>query len=150
MNWKSIAFGGILVGGAVYLLNQFSNKIGYSFQGIKWLGMDGLKLQLALKYQLDNGNDIPATVSSFKGKLLYGEYQLSEINIEQPIVLPPGGSEKMEVKFTVKPGVLLAEILRFFDDKSGFSKFKITGWLTGKVGQVPYKYPVNEKLELAE
>lgn len=150
MNWKSIAFGGILVGGAVYLLNQFSNKIGYSFQGIKWLGLDGLKIRMALLYTLENGNDIPATVSSFKGKLRYGKYDLTDVNIDQPIVLPPGGSEKMEVKFTVKPGALLAEIERFFSDKGGFSKFNIQGWLTGKVGQVPYKYPVRENLTLAE
>lgn len=150
MNWKSIAFGGVLVGGAVYLLNQFSNKIGYSFQGIKWLGLDGLKIKLAMKFQLDNGNDIPATVTSFIGKLKYGTYELTDVNIDQPIVLPPGGSEKLEVKFTVKPGALLAEIVRFFEDKSGFSKFRIEGWLTGKVGQVPYKYPVRENLELAE
>lgn len=150
MNWKSIAFGGLIVGGAAYLLNQFSNKIGYSFQGIKWLGLDGLKIQLALLYTLENGNDIPTTVSSFKGKVLYGDQQLTDVNIDQAIVIPPGGSEKLEVKFTVKPGQLLSEILRFFEDKRGFSKFRITGWLSGKIGQVPYKYPVNEKLELAE
>lgn len=150
MNWKSLAFGGLLVGGAVYLLKQFSNKIGYSFQGIKWLGFNGLKMRLALRYTLDNGNDIPATVTSFKGNVKYGDHELSDVNVEQAIVIPPGGTEKMEVTFSVSPGQLLAELLQFFEKKEGFSKFRITGWLSGKVGQVPYKYPVNEKLELAE
>lgn len=150
MNWKSIAFGGILVGGAVYLLNQFSNKIGYTFQGLKWLGLDGLKIRLALKMQLDNGNDIPATVTSFKGKLNYGGYDLTDINIDTPVVLPPGGSEKLEVKFSINPGTLLAEIIKFFDEKPGISRFKIKGILTGKVGQVPYAYPVNETIALAD
>jgi hypothetical protein len=85
-----------------------------------------------------------------KGRLNYGDYKLSDLMIDQPVVLAPGQSERMEVKFSVSTGTLLAEILRFIEQKEGFSKFRLKGTLTGKIGDVPYVYPINEILQMAE
>ena len=150
MNWKTILFGGVVVGGALLIARKFAANILYEFKGIKWLGLDGLKMRLALIYTLDNQNDIPATVSNMNAKVLYGTYELNKVEVLQAVTVQPGERKDMEVRFTVSPGTLLAEILRFFEDKAGFKKFRLKGWMSGKVGDVPFKYPLNENLELAE
>lgn len=150
MNWKNVLIlGGVTVGGIVLLGRMFSNNLLISFQRMRWLGLDGLNLRLALVYQLDNRNDIPATVSRLEGKILYGDYKMNDLVIDQPVTVEPGGKENVEVKFTVKPGVLLSELLRLFDENKGFKKFRLTGWVSGKMGSVPFKIPMRENLELA-
>lgn len=150
ISWKSVALGAGILGGVVLILRMFQSGIGIGFQGIKWLGLDGLNLRFSLLYRLENANDIPATVSSLVGQLMYGDYRLNDLNIDQAVTVPPGGAERVEVKFTVKPGILLAEILRFLEEKEGFKRFRIKGRLSGKIGQVPFIVPLNETLSLAD
>lgn len=150
MNWKTILFGGVVVGGALLIARKFAANILYDFKGVKWLGLDGLKLRLAIIYTLNNQNDIPATVSTLNGRVMYGDYELNKLDVLQPVTVAPGEVKDLEVRFTVSPGTLLAEILRFFEEKSGFKKFRLKGWMSGKVGEVPFKYPLNENLELAD
>lgn len=133
------------------ILNRFAAGITYEFTGIKWLGRgQGLRLRLALLYRIGNTNNIPATVSSLKGRLMYGTYEVNQISIEKEVTIQPGTSEKLQVIFEVKPGFLLAEIEKFFEKKGGFQKFRLRGVLTGKVGNVPFVLPLNENIGLAE
>jgi len=152
MKLKGLLFGGLVAAGAVLFVRSLTKGITYEFQKIKWLGRDGLKLRLALIYQLTNSNDISATVSKFNGKLKYGNYRLSDVIIgeDKAINILPGETEPMEVRFSVSPGALLGEILRFVDEKSGFKKFALTGWMSGKIGKVPFIVHFNEKLALAD
>lgn len=150
MNWKTIGFGAAAAGALYFIVKSFSDAIGMDFTGVKWLGRDGLKLKLALVYKLSNSNDIPATVSSFKGRLKYGKYDLSELAIEEGITIEPGDSQNMQVAFTVRPGMLMAELLQLFENKGGFQKFRVTGLLVGKIGNVPYATPINTQVGLAE
>jgi hypothetical protein len=150
MNWKGILFGGAVLGGAYLLATSFSKGIQYNFRRIKWLGRDGLRLRFALVYDLTNQNDIAATVSSLKGRVMYGDYKLNDLIIDRAVVVAPGGTEALEVMFSVSPGVLLGEILRFVEERSGLKKFRLVGKMSGKIGQVPFILPLNENLELAE
>ncbi len=150
MKVTNILFFGAIAAGGVYLLTRFSQNVLYDFRGLKWLGLDGLRMRFAIIYDLKNNNDTSTTVNSLKGRLNYGDYKLSDLTIDQPVVLAPGQSERMEVKFSVSPGTLLAEILRFIEQKEGFSKFRLKGTLSGKIGDVPYIYPINEILQMAE
>lgn len=138
-------------GAALYvLLNKFASGVTYEFAGLKWLGRgSGLRLRFALLYKIGNTNNIPATVSALKGKIFYGEYELNELKVEKPVTVQPGTAENLEVVFEVKPGLLLAEIERFLDKKDGFKRFRLRGVLTGKLGEVPFAYPINEPLGLA-
>lgn len=147
---SKVLFLGAIAAAGYWLLNKFSANISVDWAGIKWLGMDGLKLRFALKYRLGNQNDAPLTVANFKGKLYYGQYALNDVVINQPVTVNPGGSEDMQVNFSVNPGALLAEILQFIDSGGGFKKFILKGTMTGRIGDVPWIYPVNEKLQLAE
>lgn len=152
VNFKTIAFGGLAVGGLLWFLRSFTAGIKYEFKGLRWLGLNGTKLRFALIYDLVNDNDIPATVSRFEGKLKYGDYKLSDVTIgeDKAVEIGPGQTEPMEVKFSVSPGTLLAEILRFVDEKSGLKRFNLSGWMAGKIGQVPFKVYFKENLALAE
>jgi hypothetical protein len=148
--WAGWLFGAALLGGAALLVKSFAGGIQYSFRKIRWLGRDGLRLRFALVYDLTNQNDIPATVSSLRGRVMYGDYRLNEIVIDQPVTVGPGGTEALEVAFSVSPGALLGEILRFVEEKAGFKKFRLVGTMRGKVGQVPFALPLNENLELGD
>jgi LEA14-like dessication related protein len=150
MKWGKLLFlGG--AGVALYLvLTRFAGGITTEFTGLKWLGRGtGLRLRFALLYKIGNTNNIPATVSALTGKVFYGEYELNELRVEKAVTVQPGTSEKLEVVFEVKPGLLLAEIERFFEKKDGFKRFRLKGILTGKLGNVPFAYPINEALGLA-
>lgn len=149
INVTNLAVGAALAAGAYFALNYFANGIQYNFKGLKWLGTEGFKLRLSMLYTLTNTNDIPATVTNLKGRLMYGEYKINELNVAKAITVNPGESEDIDVRFTVSPGQLLAEILRFFENRDGFSKFKIKGTMTGKIGEVPFAMPLNETLSLA-
>lgn len=151
MNWKTIAVGGAVAAGAYFLVNYFAGGIKYTFSHVKWLGLDGLKMRFALVYTLINENDIPASVTSLKAKFMYGDHKLTDVDVTEPITVPPmGGSEDVEIRFSVSPGALLAEILQFIESGGGFKKFRLRGWMGGKIGPVPFKVPINEYLELAE
>jgi len=151
MNWKPVAIGAGILGGVYFLLNYFAGGIKYNFSRVKWLGLDGLKMRFALVYTLTNDNDIPASVTSLKAKFKYGDYKLTDVDVTQAITVPPkGGSEDVEIRFSVSPGALLAEILQFVESGGGFKKFRLQGWMGGKIGDVPFKVPVNETLQLAE
>lgn len=152
MNWKPILFGGALLGGAVLLIRSITNGIDYKFTGIKWLGFSGLKLRFALIYTLSNQNDIPATVTKFNGKLSYGTYKLSDVVIgeERAVTIQPGGTEPMDVRFSVSPGALIGEITKYLEDKSGIKRFNLGGWMSGKIGDVPFIVRFKEDLTLAD
>lgn len=150
MNWKTVLFGGGILAGAYLLLTQFSKGIATNFQGLKWMGREGLRLRFALLYSVENRNDIPLTVSRLEGKLRYGDYRLNDVIVDKAVTVAPGATEQMEVIFSVSPGVVLAEILRFVEEKSGFKRFRLTGKMTGKIGDIPFVYPLNENLGLAE
>ncbi len=75
---------------------------------------------------------------------------MTDVDVTNPITVEPLGSEDVEIRFSVSPGELLAEILQFIESGGGFKKFRLRGWMAGKVGKVPFKVPINEKLELAE
>lgn len=138
-------------GVALYLIvTRFASGITTEFTGIKWLGRGtGLRLRFALLYKIGNTNNIPATVSALTGRIFYGEYELNELRVEKAVTVQPGTTEKMEVVFEVKPGLLLSELERFFEKKDGFKRFRLKGVLTGKLGNVPFAYPINEALGLA-
>lgn len=147
---KIVLFGGVAAVAAYFLYSRFMGGIGIVFSGIKWLGLDGLKLRFALYYTLSNANDTSATVTNLNAKLQYGPYDLSDVDINQPVTIPAGGSQKMEVLFSVRPGQLLAEIEQFLTKRDGFKKFKLRGLMSGKVGAVPFATPLNTVIELAE
>lgn len=150
-NWKTWAFVAALAAGGYYAVNYFAGGIGYSFKRLKWQGFQGLKIRLALIYTLSNQNNTSATVSALRGKLYYGTYRLNDISIDQPVTIPPGGTEEMTVLFTINPGQILNEIQNWLDKKAGgLQKFRLSGTLTGKIGVVPFVYPINEQIELAE
>ena len=140
--------GGLL--GAVLLLKQFAGGIAINFKGLKWLGFEGLRLRFAMFYDVTNSNDITATISSLKGIVSYGNYKLSDVVIDKPVDIMSGGTEAIEVRFSVSPGTLVGELTRFFEEKSGFKKFLLKGVLSGSVGKLPFRLPLNEKLGLAE
>jgi hypothetical protein len=150
MNWKTILFVGVIGAGAYYALNYFAGGIRYSFKGIKMRGFEGLKLKVSLLYNIQNVNDISATVSSLVGKVFYGTYELNTLNITKPVTIGPGATEEMDVQFTISPGSLLSEIIQFFEKKDGLKKFIMKGTMRGKIGEVPFIYPINEILQLAE
>ena len=147
-NWAAWLFGAAVIGGAVLLAKSFAGGIQYSFRKIKWLGRDGLRLRFALVYDLTNQNDIPATVTSLKGRVMYGDYKLNDLLIDQPVTVEPGGTENLEVLFSVSPGALLGEIIQFVEEKAGFKKFRLVGTMRGKIGKVPFALPLNENLEI--
>ena len=97
-------------------------------------------------------NDINTTVSKFQGKLKYGDHNLSDVVIgeDKAIEIGPGATEPMEVRFSISPGSLLGELLQFIGEKSGVKKFHLTGWMSGKIGKVPFKVHFDENLALAE
>lgn len=150
MNWKPWAFGGAVVVGVGLFLRSFSDGIKYEFKSIKWLGMNGTKLRFALIFDLINVNDINATVSKFQGKLKFGDHRLSDVIIgeDKAIELGPGATEPMEVRFSISVGGLLGELLQFIDEKSGMKEFHLAGWMSGKIGQVPFKVYFDEPLAL--
>ncbi len=150
MNWGKTLFIGGSIAALAYLLLRFSGAITYNFRGVKWLGRNGVRLRFALLYSLENRNDIPATVTSMKGRLLYGNYEVNEIRVEKPVTIQPGKTENIEVLFEVRPGALLSEIEQFVERKSGFKRFRLKGVMTGKVGEVPFAYPINEVMALAD
>ena len=150
MNWKAIGLIGGIAAAGYFAIRYFAGGIRYNFTGIKMRGFQGLNLKLSLFYTIENVNDIPATVTNLKGRLLYGGYQLNTIDVVQPVTIPPGGRENMEVQFTISPGKLLAEILQFFEKKEGFKTLTMKGTLTGKIGQVPFVYLINEPIRIAE
>lgn len=147
VNWFLI--GGAIVGVGL-IIRQFTGGIVTHFKGLKWLGFEGIRIRFAMFYDVENQNDIGATVSSLKGKIFYGDYRLSDVTIEQPVSINPGQTESMEVRFSVSPGALLGELTRFFEEKSGFKKFSLKGVMVGKIGEIPFRVPLNEKLGLAE
>lgn len=138
-----------LVGGAMYLF-RFNNQIFVEWAGLKWLGREGLKLRFLLKYRITNNNTTSLTISNFKGQLFYGDYKLNDVVINKSVVIPAQGSENMEVLFSLSPGAVLGELLRFLEDKAGFKRFTLRGQMTGKIGVVPWILPVNENLQMAE
>ena len=146
-NW--LLAGGI-VAGAVLILRQFAGGISTSFKSIKWLGLDGLRLRFALFYDVTNTNDIAADITALKGRLMFGNYKLSDVVIDQPISVMPGKTEAIEVRFSVSPGTIIGELTRFFEEKSGVKKFFLKGTLSGKVGKIPFTVPINEPLTLTE
>ena len=143
-----------LIGGAVLgiglLVRQFAGGIVTTFKGIKWAGFDGIRMKFSMFYALQNTNDISATVSSLRGKVYYGDYRLSDIEVVKPITVSPGGTEDIEVRFSVSAGTLVGEITRFFEEKSGVKNFRLKGWMSGEIGKIPFTAPVNEKFGLAE
>lgn len=149
MNWKKILFIGGIGAGLYYLLNKVSSNVLVNFSGLKWLGLDGIKLRWALKYDLENRNDIPVTVTEFKGRLYFGSYRLNDVLITDAVTVPPGGQERIEVQFSMSPGTVLAEILQFIERRDGLKRFRLKGTMTGKLGNVPWIYPLNETLSLA-
>lgn len=144
-----LIIGGIVVAAGL-ILRGFSNSITTSFKGLKWLGFDNLRMRFSLLYDVVNNNDITATVSGMKGKIFYGEYRLSDVTVDKAITIQPGGTETVEVKFSVSPGTLVGELTRFLEEKSGFKKFRLKGTMAGNVGKVPFVIPINENLGLAE
>lgn len=145
-------FGGLAVAAGLMLVRSLVKGIRYEFHRVKWLGREGLRLRFALVYTLFNDNDVPATVSRFQGSLRYGDYKLSDVIIgeDRAITVAPGSQEPMEVRFSVSPGALLGEIVRFLEEKSGVRKFYLRGWMSGQVGNIPFKVFFNENLSLAE
>jgi LEA14-like dessication related protein len=151
MNWTKIALFGGLAAGAYYALNYFAGGIQYAFSGIKMLGLEGLKLKVSVRYSVTNKNDISATVTGLNGRIFYGGYELNQINLAQPVTIAPGATEEIDLRFTILPGSLLSEILRFFENKDKtFRSFLLRGTMTGKIGAVPFAYPLREQLRLAE
>lgn len=149
MKISKILFVGTILGAGYWLLNRVAANVLITWIGIKWLGRDGLKLRFALLYEIGNQNNMATTVTSFKGNLLYGDYKLNEVSIDQAITVEPGETKAMQVNFTLNPGTMLAEIMRFVEQRDGFKTFRLKGVMKGKLGDVPYAYPVNENLRLA-
>lgn len=150
MNWKQIALLGGAGVGLFYALNYFAGGIRYQFRGIKMLGLDGVRLRVSVLYSLNNVNDISATVSGFRGRILYGPYEVNQINLNQPVTVEPGATEEIDLRFSISPGRLLSEILRFFERRDTFQSFRLRGTMTGKIGEVPFAYWLNETLRAAQ
>ena len=150
MKWTNILFFGALGAAGYYAAKYFAGGIRYYFKGLKYRGFDGLKMKVSLIYTIENVNDMSATVSSLKGRILYGDYELNTLDISEPVTIPPAEKKDMDVRFTISPGALLNEITRFFEKKDGFKTFRMKGLMTGKVGEIPFIYPINEPLRLAE
>lgn len=151
MNWKkTLLFGGLVLGGAYLWITQFTKGIQYSFRSLKWLGRDGAKLKFGIVYDLMNTNDVATTVTRFEGKLSYAGHNLSDILVgeDKAITVQPGGTETLEIRVAVNPGVLLGELLQIISEKSGIKPFHIKGWMSGKIGQVPFRTPFNEDLSI--
>ncbi len=147
---KYILFGGAAAAGVYWFATAFSGNLIFDWKGLGRMKRDGLKLKVNLKYSVTNNNDVKAVVSKFVGTLKYGEHKLNDLNINSPITIAPGKTEDVDVLFTISPAGLLGEILLFFDNKEGFKKFKLKGWVSGKVGEVPFKTPIDTVLSLAE
>lgn len=150
MKWTTIAFVAAVGAAGYYALNYFAGGIRYSFKGIKMLGFEKLKIKVSLLYTLENVNDISATVSSLKGKILYGGYELNTMDLAEAVTVGPGETKDMDVRFTISPGSLINELIQFFEKKEGFKSFRMKGTMAGKIGDVPFLLPINEPLRLAE
>lgn len=149
-NWGKLAIVGGVLTGLGFLLYRFAGGIQYTFRGIRLVGRDGLRLKVSVLCSVTNVNDVSAAVTRVNARILYGGYEVNRVTLEKPVTIDPGMTEELDLRFTISPGNLLSEVLRFFEKKdSAFQTFKLKGLMTGKIGHVPFAYPLNENLRLA-
>lgn len=153
MKTSNIIILGGLLGIGYYLTSTVKNTLGglqFSFSKVH---LDRLTWDLNLKgfltYGIKNPTQTDVKIQYFKGKLYYGNYYLTDIEINQTII-KAGETAVQNVNFKTPVFLLLGEAQALIQDGQLFQIFHIEGTLITKVGTLPeMTIPVSQNIQFA-
>ena len=137
------------IGALLYTILQ---KVGYGIAEkisvgqikFKVLGTSFSALNARLSIPFINASNVSLPVDAFKGQILYGQYQLANINLTNAIILNAGQTITSEFNLRIEYSNLASQLSQLIQDGSYLNNLRIKGHVVSK-GIV---IPVDQNIQL--